>query len=211
MKEASKYLLAYDTSREVLSVALFRGPEEVAVLETSDFTRHSEKLAPTIDRLLKENRVKPADLQVIAAGVGPGSFTGLRVGVTTAKILSYTLGIKLIGVSSFEAVARVSRDRSQEAPVVVWADAKRGKRYAAVYAWKRGKLVTKRPPFLISKEELLAEMPPETLYLDEAPRARQIAEIALEKLKIGHVDDPLRLEPQYLYPRDCNVTLPRKK
>jgi tRNA threonylcarbamoyladenosine biosynthesis protein TsaB len=95
-------ILALDTSTFVSSVALADG-EEIVRTEDSRVTTHSEQLLPMIDRVL--GGLAPKDLDLIACGGGPGSFTGLRIGLATAKGLAYALGKPLVLVSSLAALA----------------------------------------------------------------------------------------------------------
>ena len=124
-------ILAYDTSSERLSVALFQDEKKIAEYNSPLFTRHSSVLAPTIERLLKKFRWGVERLACIAEGLGPGSFTGLRVGITTAKILSYVTGARLVGVPSLEIIA--AQTKISQGKVAVMLDAKKEKVYAAIY------------------------------------------------------------------------------
>ena len=124
-------LLAYDTSSDLLSVALFDGKKQLAVFRSPLFTRHSSVLVPSIETLLLKAQVKVKQLDYIAMGLGPGSFTGLRVGVTAGKFLSYVTGAKIIGISSLEILAAGTKTADKE--IVVMRDAKKGMVYAAIY------------------------------------------------------------------------------
>ncbi|WP_288528869.1 tRNA (adenosine(37)-N6)-threonylcarbamoyltransferase complex dimerization subunit type 1 TsaB [uncultured Secundilactobacillus sp.] len=98
-------ILAMDTSNQPLSVAVL---EDSRVLATETVTveqKHAAYLAPIIERLMATSGVKPADLDRVVVADGPGSYTGLRIGVTTAKTLAATLNIELVGVSSLQTIA----------------------------------------------------------------------------------------------------------
>ena len=94
-------------------------------LEPED-QRSAQSLVPTIDRLLKELNWSLSDLNLIAAAAGPGSFTGLRVGLTTAKVLAYALNIRMVGVDTLEAMAAGLVESVPGRTVSVAVDAQRG-------------------------------------------------------------------------------------
>lgn len=208
--------LAYDTSSETLSIAIFENDALVAEREFPLFTRHSADLTPSLEKVFKENKMRPEELEVIAVGLGPGSFTGLRVGITTAKVMAYALKKKIIGIPSIEAIARGVED--WDGPVAVVLDAKKGKIYSAVYQ-KRGidwRLIQK--PALDTLDSFRVRLPKKTRVVDDVSRgdptgrpyakASKIGEAAWARIQKKKFDDPWRLEPLYLHPRDCNVTPP---
>ncbi len=250
------YLMAFDTSTENLSVGIYvtdtkkkgsvrcrvrhsaySGPpgpkrvlETVAETATASFLRHSEILMPTIEKMLRRARITPDSLEMIAVGLGPGSFTGLRIGLAVAKTMAWTLKIALVGVDSMEAVARAAR--YCDGRVAVLADAKRSNCYAALYEMKNGSCRSLLAPSLLSLGEFLEKIDQPTVFLGSGsayyadrileskigcmaaliegkpslPRARWIAEAALERAVRGKVGTRGQWEPLYLYRRDCNVT-----
>jgi tRNA threonylcarbamoyl adenosine modification protein YeaZ len=102
-------LLAFDTATPAITVALHDGAGVVAERTTVDARRHGELLAPQITEVLAQADVTPSDLTVIVVGVGPGPFTGLRVGVVTARVLAASLGIEALGVCTLDALAAEAR------------------------------------------------------------------------------------------------------
>ena len=125
-------LLAFDTSSAAVTVAL-ADPITGAVVASSstvDALRHGELLAPAIADALSAADCRPGDLTRIAVGVGPGPFTGLRVGLVTARMMAEVLGIELAGVCSLDILARQS---SLTLPVAVATDARRKEIYWALY------------------------------------------------------------------------------
>ena len=97
--------LAIDTSNQTLAVAVVDGQEVLGQSQTMAIKNHSTALMPAIDGLMQAVGMAPKELEQIVVAKGPGSYTGLRIGVTTAKTLAQTLNIPLIGVSSLKAVA----------------------------------------------------------------------------------------------------------
>ncbi|MFD0679492.1 MULTISPECIES: tRNA (adenosine(37)-N6)-threonylcarbamoyltransferase complex dimerization subunit type 1 TsaB [unclassified Paenibacillus] len=104
-KSINGTLLAIDTSTSSMSVALTRGGELLGELNSKAERNHSIHLIPLIQQLLSSEGIHPRELDAIAVGVGPGSYTGVRIGVTVAKTFAWTHGMALLGVSSLEALA----------------------------------------------------------------------------------------------------------
>ncbi|HEY3511215.1 MULTISPECIES: tRNA (adenosine(37)-N6)-threonylcarbamoyltransferase complex dimerization subunit type 1 TsaB [Kribbella] len=124
-------LLAFDTSSAAVTVALATPDGEIVASSTTvDALRHGELLAPAIAAALQTAGVTPRDLTGIAVGVGPGPFTGLRVGLVTARTMGDVLGIEVAGVCSLDVLARQS---SLTLPVAVATDARRKEIYWALY------------------------------------------------------------------------------
>jgi tRNA threonylcarbamoyl adenosine modification protein YeaZ len=124
-------LLAFDTSSAAVTVALATPDGEIAASSTTvDALRHGELLAPAIATALQTAGVTPRELTGIAVGVGPGPFTGLRVGLVTARTMGEVLGIEVAGVCSLDILARQS---TLTLPVAVATDARRKEIYWALY------------------------------------------------------------------------------
>lgn len=123
-------LLVLDTSTHRATVALLAGASRHdAPPDPSAGARHGRELLPMIATLCRRAGLRPADLDAIGVGLGPGSYTGLRIGVTAAKTLAYTRQAPLVGIDTFAAIAR---NAPAEALVVhVVADAQRGGVYVA--------------------------------------------------------------------------------
>ena len=125
-------MLALDTSSSAITVALYDGESVLAEhTDRSGTPRHGEVLAPAIQRLVESGGVAITDLTDIAVGVGPGPFTGLRIGLVTARVLGFTLGIPVHGVCSLDVLAA---DADLEGEFLVAADARRREVYFARYA-----------------------------------------------------------------------------
>jgi len=127
-------LLALDTSSAAVSVALHDGDSVLAVRTGPSEPRHVELLTPLVSEALAEVGAKPADLTRIAVGVGPGPFTGLRVGLVSARVLGLALGIEVVGICSLDAVAAGAVRGGLAAPEFLAAiDARRREVYWARY------------------------------------------------------------------------------
>ena len=97
-------ILSVDTSNKVASVALVNGKNLVNEKYSEDQKTHSEKLLPLIDTLLKEEGIDIKDIDLFIVSVGPGSFTGIRIGVSTVKGMAQALDKKVISVTSLEGL-----------------------------------------------------------------------------------------------------------
>ncbi len=98
-------ILHIETSTPVCSAALSRDGHLLKLIETNDPRSHASRLAPFIDELLKFSKLSISDLDAISVSLGPGSYTGLRIGVSTAKGLAYAATLPIIGISTLQALA----------------------------------------------------------------------------------------------------------
>ena len=130
MAEAA-LVLALDTST-VVNVGLAQGERVLATATVTEQMAHAEQLMPLVSECLDVAGVRAADLDRLVVGVGPGPFTGLRVGVATAQVLSYVLGVELSGVCSLDVLAVQFTGASPE-EFVVATDARRREVYWAHY------------------------------------------------------------------------------
>lgn len=144
-------IINLDTSTRICSVALASGHKLLGTRESRDEKSHSSRLSVFIDELLKENNLKVPDLDAIAVSTGPGSYTGLRIGVSTAKGLAYGSKIPLIGIGTLDALAsgalknpEVHRilQENKSARLCPMIDARRMEVYTALYS-SRGKRVSR--------------------------------------------------------------------
>lgn len=128
-------LLHIETATDVCSVALTQGTEVLGVKESADGNSHSKNLLPFIDSVLKETNHVQQDLQGVVVSIGPGSYTGLRIGVSTAKGMAYSLGIPVITVSTLESIAQGAKQQAGacECDIVPMIDARRMEVFAARY------------------------------------------------------------------------------
>jgi tRNA threonylcarbamoyl adenosine modification protein YeaZ len=216
-------LLGLDTATPAVTVALHDGGQPLAQLVTVDAHRHAELLAPAIAKVVADAGVTPADLTGIVAGVGPGPYTGLRVGLVTARVLGAALGIPVYGLCSLDAIAAdvaASADGEYTGPggdFLVATDARRRELYWARYniTGRRtaGPEVSRPAEIPVSGLPAAGEGPmlyPEVLPdgLGPAfPAAATLCRIAVAALAAG---DPwqLLLPPEPLYLRRPDVREP---
>jgi tRNA threonylcarbamoyladenosine biosynthesis protein TsaB len=127
-------LLTFDTATPLVTVALHDGEDVVLELVSQRPLQHGEQLAPLIDRALRETGLVRQDLTAIGVGVGPGPYTGLRVGLVTARTLGYVLELPVYGVCTLDVLAVEAVDtRTVAGEFVVATDARRGEVYHASY------------------------------------------------------------------------------
>jgi len=148
-------LLAIDTSTSAVTAALHDGRDVVARTSTIDARRHTEILAPAIEAMFAETDVVPADLSRVAVGVGPGPFTGLRVGIMTAMTFAYALDLPIGGVCSLDALAHRAHTLGMRGPLLVATDARRKEIYWAHYDLDGGPIVPGDPA--VDKAAAVAE------------------------------------------------------
>jgi len=224
-------ILAIDTTTMFGSVALCEERRLVAEEQLGVEVTHSERLITTLEHLLALSKWPKESLDGIAVAVGPGSFTGLRIGLATAKGLALGLNKPLVGVSSLLILAH--NCVISPANVVAIIDARRSEVYAAAYKFEKGRpkcilkemvsdpnLLCKR--LLSIKGQLLlvgdgvavyekafrrllgdrATIPPSGFNF---PHAAHLANIAYERLKRGSSDDIVSLVPNYLRHSDAEI------
>jgi tRNA threonylcarbamoyladenosine biosynthesis protein TsaB len=128
-------LLAFDTATPYVTVALHDGDDVVAERRSEQRMRHGEQLAPLIEAVMADAGIVRQDLTAIAVGVGPGPFTGLRVGLVTARTLAFVLEIPVYGVCSLDVLAAEAArgGRPIDRDFVVATDARRKEVYLASY------------------------------------------------------------------------------
>ena len=204
--------LAFDTSGEMCVLAL--ADEDGTVKAVSIFEGRrtlSRRLMGEMDGLLTRSGLTLADLTAFAVGVGPGSFTGVRVGVTTAKTLAQVTGKPLVGVGTLDAYAASWLMQGDDTPLVPILPSRRGEVYAAVY--RGGETVEE--PFAAPLEALTARLGEMSgvivcgsphLLPDWTGRSlaqpwtppEGLAKIAARRLHSGDTDDLLGLVPLYV-------------
>jgi len=139
-------MLSLDTSTSSMTMALTEGGALLAERTALAERNHSVQLLPEIDELVRSAGLRPRDVRAVAVGCGPGSYTGVRIGVTMAKTFAWALGLPVYGVSSLEALAlggwrdALAGTTAVRAPawIVPALDARRGQAYTALFAAEGG-------------------------------------------------------------------------
>lgn len=149
-------ILGMDTATRVCSVAVCKDEKILGSLDINVGLTHSEGLVPQLETLLKLARVKKEELDLIAVSRGPGSFTGLRIGMATAEAMAYALDKPLVAVDTLKAIAyNLPVSGVRLTPVL---DAQKGNLYVGSYAWKDGRLVELAPVEIVAGKELAARL-----------------------------------------------------
>ncbi|MEB6339705.1 tRNA (adenosine(37)-N6)-threonylcarbamoyltransferase complex dimerization subunit type 1 TsaB [Mammaliicoccus sciuri] len=144
--------LLIDTSNQPLAVALVKDGNVLINYQSNIKKNHSLQLMPVIESLMDEAQITPQSLSDIVVANGPGSYTGLRIGITTAKTMAYILDIPLYEVSSLKALAATYNNENDL--IVPLFDARRDHVFAGVYQYKDDKLETIKEDSYISIEAL---------------------------------------------------------
>lgn len=211
--------LAIDTSTKVCTIALSRDGEILAEYDVNVGMTHSEGLLPQIEQLINRTGIDKKTIELLAVSMGPGSFTGLRIGLATAEAMAYSWQCMLHGVDTLKALAyNLPVDGIILSPVL---DAQKGNYYQAIYEWVDGQLVEHEPVSVVTKNEMLAKAASygktcyllgETRRLEDAdlganvklapktlrmPKASSVALLA----EVEHTEDDRKifgLEPYYI-------------
>ncbi len=150
-------ILAIDTSNYALGVALLEENQVLGEYITNLKKNHSIRIMPAIQTLMKDCGRQPSDLTKIVVAKGPGSYTGVRIGVTIAKSLAWTLSIPLVGVSSLEILAS-GTGRYFAGYISPIFDARRGQVYTGLYQFIDGKLETIEKDQLVMSVDWVAKL-----------------------------------------------------
>lgn len=151
-------ILAVDTTTFSGSIALLEKTRLIAEINTDSSSTYSERLLPAVDFLLKTNQLNIQDMDGFAVTVGPGSFTGIRIGLSTVKSFSYASGKPVAGVSTLKAFAEKLR-YSQAHLLCPILDAKKGEVYAALFESKGDKLFEVVPQGAYSPDRFFSSLP----------------------------------------------------
>jgi tRNA threonylcarbamoyladenosine biosynthesis protein TsaB len=216
-------ILSIDTSGKNGSVALARGDaEKFQLIATSPVEggTFSAQLIPQIARMLSENNLKKSDIDAFASATGPGSFTGLRIGLTAVKGLAEILRKPIAAVSVLEACVLTSGIKYDDARVFAALDAQRSEVYLGEYMMSRG-IATKKDELLVSREEFVARVqgrvavtPDEELAKAarsaaalriERPNSADIARIGLQKIARGETVSVEELDANYIRRSDAEI------
>ena len=204
-------ILAFDTAttRVVVATGTPDGRADGITTWTAGY-RHGETLLPTIGRFLGEQNIRRARLTGIVVGTGPGAFTGLRVGIATAKGLAHGLGLPIVGVSTAEALLASAAELDEPGSPVLLLPAGPSDRILVRPGGRPKLLPGGVEPDLAPGEQLVAvdldgRAPADALERGERARTnlgQALIRIGADRLRSGAVDDLAELVPEY-------VTLPR--
>ena len=187
----------------------------------------SALLVPTIQRVICAAGLKITDIDYFACGLGPGSFTGMRIGLATIKGLSVVKNKPIIGISTLDILAKNAplKDRL----IVTAIDARRALIYCSSYKYEQGSLKRKSAYSLLSLDELVKKFSSRMVVLGDAvalygdalltriknatvldkdywsPQAHNLMELALAKIKAKQFSSAPSVKPIYLYPQECQI------
>lgn len=133
-KKASNYILLIETATSICSVGLAEEDHVIAIRESDLPNSHSAKLNILIDDLLSSCGIGYSDLSAVALSFGPGSYTGLRIGASTAKGLSYALDVQVIAVETPSILAKAALEKHKDCSVITMIDARRMEVYANIFS-----------------------------------------------------------------------------
>jgi tRNA threonylcarbamoyl adenosine modification protein YeaZ len=200
------FILAFDTATPAVTVACHDGSDVVACESAVDARRHGELLAPAIATVLAKAGAQQLDLTAIAVGTGPGPYTGLRVGLVTARVLGSALGVPVDGIGTLDTIAAEARQGAGGREFIVATDARRREVYWARYAPSGERLSDPQvslPAAVPAGLPVAGEGPVLHVELGAAgilepryPSAARLAEIAADHLAAGVPPGPA--EAQYL-------------
>jgi len=219
-------ILGIDTATKFLCLGIYDGAKIYEYnLEVGRML--SALLIQTIKRILDALGWQVSDIDYFACGLGPGSFTGMRVGLATIKGLSWAVNRPLIGISTLDILAR--NVKNSNSPVVPVIDAKRNSIYCTVYKNKNGRMERIKSYMLLNEKEFFRKVEADSIILGDAlglyqdsilrnikgatildkdywyPKARNIIGLSLERIRDKKFDNPFDIKPIYLYPKECQI------
>ena len=224
--------LAIDTSTDTASLALVHGSQVLAELTWHCGQNHTVELLPQLTHLLNQTKINLHSINCIIVARGPGSFNGLRVGISTAKGLAFSLGIPIVGISTLEVDAYQHAETGL--PICPILNAGRGEIATAIYQRKHNKWHQLTTEHISTVDSLCSQITTKTIFCGEfipiiATRLREqlkqraiippsaarlrrasfLAELGLRRLEAGNYDDPVTLQPLYL--RRPPITKPKHR
>jgi tRNA threonylcarbamoyladenosine biosynthesis protein TsaB len=224
MRSSLPVLLALDTSTRIVGLALYDGVQVLAESTWLSDDYHTVELAPAVEALLDRCGLKSSDLDVIAVAIGPGSFTGIRIGLALAKGLALARHIPLVGVPTLDVLA--AAQPPQPLPMAAALRLGRGKLAVGWYCWHGDAWQLKGKFELLTLEELMEKILEPTIVCGELGaeerlllgkerseallttpawslrRASFLAETGWQRWQAGRIDDPVTLAPIYLHYND---------
>lgn len=221
-------VIAIETATLAGSIAIIDDSRVISEIMLNVKATHSEKLMAAIDRLLGDSKLTIDDMDGIAVSIGPGSFTGLRIGMSTAKGLSYATGKPLVGVPTLDAMAlNISFSDHLICPI---QDAKKGEVYAAIYRVGVDRPEKIMMEIAVDPADLAGMISEKTVFIGDGvnryrdilktklgelyneaplplqlPRASNVALLALKNIEVGVIDNPFTLLPRYVRKSEAEI------
>ena len=206
-----KYLLAIETTGAFASVALAEADWEsgevrdfriIGHIEGHDRFSHLQNLTPQIDQVIRESGSSIGDVAVIAVSCGPGSFTGIRIGVSTARALSQVMGVPCAAVPSLEAMALRLADRGKEAVICPIIDARRSQIYGGGFCFSGGEAeqdtVIEPGPYTVEEfmDEMRAKAVKHVIFMGDGvdKYGEMIRELGAEDCVIEFAEEDIRYQ-----------------
>lgn len=214
-----------ETSGRTGSVAIARDGKVLAETEFPHGLQHAAGIVSIIDRMLREANWRPADIRHVYVSAGPGSFTGLRIGITLAKTMAFALGARIVAVPTARVLAENAPADARHAVIVL--DAKRDQVYAARYERTADGWMEREPAHVAALRDVLARAPRPVYLIGEGmpyhrrfvpaddpgvvvtepsawrARATAVAEIGRCMALAGDFADPWKLTPVYIRPPEA--------
>lgn len=207
--------IAIETSGRAGSVAVGRGDQLLEAMNLPEQRRHAVELLPMLDALGKRHGFVPTDIAVTSVSIGPGSFTGLRVAVTAAKMLARAMGTKIVAVPTLDVVVR--NIEPQDDPVAVMLNAKGGRCFTGIYDWQDGDWERRDEPALLTPAQVVertgtpvaiiadklpdSDLPDRAVVLDRSfavARAEVVWQLGCKRAACGQFADAYALTPLYV-------------
>jgi len=223
-------ILAFDTSTKFLSIAFLEDDNVTAMFHEDAGMRHSMVLVPTIKKMLAELAWPLKEIELVCVGLGPGSFTGLRIAMATVKGMAAVLRNKVVGIPTMDAIAMNVLPEVPTKRVAPFIDARKGKVYTCAYDRSNGETERVTDYLLVTVDDLLSTLDEEVFFFGDAitkykekldscslahyaedmdwyPRADIIGRIGFRRFP-DETHDPESIEPLYLHSKECNITGP---
>ena len=195
-------ILVFDTCFNKSYIVLKDNDKIIANLniESSDSNYHSAYLIPSMRDILRKNNLQIKDLDAIGVNIGPGSFTGIRAGITIARVLAQQTNIKLVGVTSLKILSKINK---QSGKTIVVLDARKNKVYFAKY--ENNKEVIS--PILVDKEELILKLKEEAIIITDKSISQFLTENNISSILYEENDSELGIFLSDIVSEELNTNI----
>lgn len=218
-------ILGIDTSSKFLCLAVSKNQKILANTRKKLGRKHLALLIPSVEAILKKSGIPKTKIDIVGIGLGPGSFTGLRISLSLVKALAFALGKKISAIPSLDVIAKNAR---VDGDISVILDARRGNVYTAFYRNKAEALKRTSAYLLLDFNTWLSRINKKTYVLGDGlsvygqsirlnpnitvmpdkfcyPDAKSLNLLVYEKIKKSGPDDLDKVFPLYLYPKECQI------